>query len=171
MAEATARHDAAAGEAERFVAQAAETERLAAEAEAALQQHRSSAVAEPGALAALGGSGEVVADWEETFIAQTGADSLLQLITVRSRMRLPHCSTAELLACQWSWALWRRRQQTISRPIACWTWRALRWPTPAKVRACAYTDAFGMESSALISSISGKQVQIQKGFADVLACD
>ena len=165
VAEATARHDAAAGEAERLAAQAAETERLAVEAEGALQQHRWNAVTEPGALAALGGTGEVVAEWEETFIAQTGADSLLQLITVRSRMHLPHCSTAELLACQWSWALWRRRQQTISRPIACWTWRALRWPTPPKVRADAYPRTFRMESSALISSISGKQVQNPKGVA------
>ena len=93
-AEAVALHHAGAQEAEHLAAEAAEAERLAAEAEAAVQQLSSSAVAEPGALAALGGSDEFFAGWEETYIAQTGAGSLMQLILVRSRMYPPPCTYA-----------------------------------------------------------------------------
>ena len=78
-----------AEDAEGLAAEAAKAERLAAEAEAALQQLCSSAVPEPGARAALGGRGEVFAGWEKAFIADEGAVSLLLLITVRLQMYLP----------------------------------------------------------------------------------
>ena len=82
-AEATAQHHAAAEAAEHLVAEAAEAERLAAAAEASLHELCKSATAEAGAPAALGGTGEVFAGWEETFIAQMKKCDLLQLIMAR----------------------------------------------------------------------------------------
>ena len=126
-AEAAALNRAAAQDAEHLSAEAAEAECLAAAAEEALQQLSSSAVAEPGAPAALGVTGETFASWEETFIAQTGAASLLQLISVRSQAYLPprpslHQRTSLLRsASRACFALWLRRRRTTSRPTACWT--------------------------------------------------
>ena len=107
-AQAAAQHRAEAGEAGRLAAEAAKAERLAAAAEAALEQLRSSAVAVPGMPAALGGTGEVFDGWEETFIAQTGVGSLLQLIAVRS----------------WTCASFLR---LFPAPLACHAYRAARY--------------------------------------------
>ena len=103
-AETVALHQAGAQEAEHLAAKAAEAERLAAEAEAAVQQLSSRAVAEPGTPAALGGTGEDFAGWEETFIAQTGAGSLLLIISVRLGVCLPPCRRS-FQATMWSSSL------------------------------------------------------------------
>ena len=121
-AETVALHQAGAQEVERLAAEAAEAERLAVKAEAAVQQLSSSADPEPGAPAALGGTGEDLAGWEEAFIAQIGAGSLLLLISVRSRVCLSPRPSAELLeACHSTWVLWLRRRRTTSRRNASWT--------------------------------------------------
>ena len=83
--EERARVVAAAEEATLPIANAAMKMRLAAAAEASLQEHASRAVAEPGAPAAVGGVGGIFADWEHAFVAQIDKRALLQLIAVRAR--------------------------------------------------------------------------------------